>query len=177
MGDGKGYIILLPGHPVVIAGMGHRIDAIGKPDINHTLVYIGYFSGILALDSALLEIVPVGVFRCALDVGTDSEVLKTVAPHIENADQHFIAHGETLVGIANPIPSQITGQNGGFNAEHLDTDDLLRNSDNSGLNNTPLVDAVLPLGVQIEIKGLALPHHRGRRRQRLSLLQRWPCQL
>ena len=31
-GDGKGYIILFPGHPVVIAGVGHRIDAVGKPD-------------------------------------------------------------------------------------------------------------------------------------------------
>ena len=39
MGDGKGYIILLSGHPVIIAGMSYRIDAIGKPDINHTLVY------------------------------------------------------------------------------------------------------------------------------------------
>ena len=111
MGDGKGYIILLSGHPVVIAGMSYRIDAIGKPDINHTLVYIGHFSGVFTLDSALLEIVPVGIFRCALDVGTDSEVFKAVAPHIENADQHFIAHGETLVSIADPVPSQITGQN------------------------------------------------------------------
>ena len=32
-GDGKGHIILFPGHPVVIAGVGHRIDAVGKPDI------------------------------------------------------------------------------------------------------------------------------------------------
>ena len=111
MGDGKGYIILLSGHPVVIAGMSHRIDAVGEPDIDHALMHIGHFSGVFALDSALLQVVPVGILRCTLDVGTDSEVLKAVAPHIENADQHFIAHGETLVGIADPVPSQITGQN------------------------------------------------------------------
>ena len=40
-------------------------------------MHIGHFSGILALDSALLEIVPVGVFRCALDVGADSAVSYT----------------------------------------------------------------------------------------------------
>ena len=33
-GDGKGHIILLSGHPVVVAGVGYRIDAIGEPDID-----------------------------------------------------------------------------------------------------------------------------------------------
>ena len=40
-GDGKGHIILLSGHPVIIAGVRHRIDAVGKPDIDDALVDIG----------------------------------------------------------------------------------------------------------------------------------------
>ena len=32
-GDGKGHIILLSRHPVVVAGVGYRIDAVGEPDI------------------------------------------------------------------------------------------------------------------------------------------------
>ena len=49
-------------------------------------MYIGHFSGVFTLDSALLEIVPVGVFRCALDVGADSEVLKAVAVSYTHLD-------------------------------------------------------------------------------------------
>ena len=39
-GDGKGHIIFLTGHPVVVAGVGYRIDAVGEPDIDHTLSLI-----------------------------------------------------------------------------------------------------------------------------------------
>ena len=75
-GDGKRHIILLSGHPVVIAGMSHRIDAVGEPDIDHAFMNIGDLSCILALDAALLQVVPVSVFRSALDVGPDAQVLQ-----------------------------------------------------------------------------------------------------
>ena len=39
-GDGKGHIIFLTGHPVVVAGVGYRIDAIGEPDIDLSLIHI-----------------------------------------------------------------------------------------------------------------------------------------
>ena len=78
-GDGKGHIILFPGHPVVIAGVGHRIDAVGKPDIDDALVDIGDLAGVLALDAALLQVVPVGVFRSALDVSPDAQVFRTLS--------------------------------------------------------------------------------------------------
>ena len=74
--DGKGHTILLSGHPVVVAGVGYRIDAVGKPDIDHAFMNIGDLSGILALDAALLQVVPVSVFRSALDVGPDAQVLQ-----------------------------------------------------------------------------------------------------
>ena len=75
-GDGKGHIILLSGHPVVVAGVGYRIDAIGEPDIDHAFMNIGDLSGVLALDAALLQVAPVSVFRSALDVGPDAQVLQ-----------------------------------------------------------------------------------------------------
>ena len=84
-GDGKGHIILLSGHPVVVAGVGYRIDAIGEPDIDHTFMNIGDLSCILTLDAALLQVVPVSVFRSALDVGPDAQVLQAVAPHTEDS--------------------------------------------------------------------------------------------
>ena len=36
-GDGKGHIILLSGHPVVVAGVGYSIDTVGEPDIDYAL--------------------------------------------------------------------------------------------------------------------------------------------
>lgn len=35
-GDGKRYIVLFAGHPVVIAGVGYRIDAVGEAYIAQT---------------------------------------------------------------------------------------------------------------------------------------------
>ena len=83
-GDGKRHIILLAGHPVVVAGVRYRIDTVGEPDIDHTFMNIGDLSCILALDAALLQVVPVSVFRSALDVGSDAQVLQAVcmAPRI-----------------------------------------------------------------------------------------------
>lgn len=50
-GDGKRYIVLFAGHPVVIAGVGYRIDAIGEAHIDNALVDICDTAGILALDN------------------------------------------------------------------------------------------------------------------------------
>jgi len=40
-GDGKRYIVLFAGHPVVIAGVGYRIDAIGEAHISWTSSHTG----------------------------------------------------------------------------------------------------------------------------------------
>ena len=64
--------------------MGYRIDAVGEPDIDHAFMNIGDLSGVLALDAALLQVVPVSVFRSALDVGPDAQVLQAVAPYTED---------------------------------------------------------------------------------------------
>lgn len=80
-GNGKGHIILLPGHPVVIAGVRHRIDSVSKPDIDDALMDISDLASVLALDAALLQIVPVGVFSRTLDVGPDAQVFRALTPH------------------------------------------------------------------------------------------------
>lgn len=103
-GDGKRYIVLFAGHPVVIAGVGYRIDAIGEAHIDNALVDICDTAGILALDTALLQVVPVGVLGNTLDVSLDAQVLQTVAPHAENTDQNLIAYGKR--SWASPIQSQ-----------------------------------------------------------------------
>ena len=73
---GKGHTILLSGHPVVVAGVGYSIDTVGEPDIDYAFMNIGDLSGVLALDAALLQVAPVSVFRSALDVGPDAQVLQ-----------------------------------------------------------------------------------------------------
>ena len=105
-GDGKRYIVLFAGHPVVIAGMGYRIDAIGETHIDNALVDICDTTGILALDTALLQVVPVGVLGNTLDVSLDAQVLQTVAPHAENTDQTLIAYGKTLMGVTDPVQAR-----------------------------------------------------------------------
>ena len=86
-GDGKRYIVLFAGHPVVIAGVSYRIDTVGEAHIDNALVDICDTTGILALDTALLQVVPVGILGNTLDVSLDAQVLQTVAPHAENTDQ------------------------------------------------------------------------------------------
>ena len=159
-GDGKGHIIFLAGHPVVVAGVGHRIDAVGKPDIDDALVDIGDFAGILALDAALLQVVPVGVFRGTLNVGPDAQVFRTLTPHTEDADQHLITHSKTLMGVADPVPGQIPCQDGALDAEHFHADDFLSHGDHTGLHNAAFVDTVHAVSIQIEVEDLALTHHR-----------------
>lgn len=105
-GDSKRYIVLFAGHPVVIAGVGYRIDAIGEAHIDNALVDICDTAGILALDTALLQVVPVGVLGNTLDVSLDAQVLQTVAPHAENTDQNLIAYGKTLMGVTDPVPGR-----------------------------------------------------------------------
>lgn len=53
---GKAHIILFPGCPVTIAGMGHRNDTVGQPDIDHSFMNIRYLSRILALDTAFFQV-------------------------------------------------------------------------------------------------------------------------
>ena len=53
LGHRKADIILFTGSAVIEAGVGHCVDAVGEADIDHALVHICYFAGVLALDAAL----------------------------------------------------------------------------------------------------------------------------
>src|SRR5699024_10659393 len=110
-GDGKGHIILLSEHPVVVAEVGYSIDTVVERDIDHADLNIGELSCILALDAALLQVVAVSVFRSDPDVGPDAQVLQAVAPYTVVTDQLFIAHSKPLMGVADPVPGKVPCQN------------------------------------------------------------------
>ena len=158
-GDGKRYIVLFAGHPVVIAGVGYRIDAIGEAHIDNALVDICDTAGILALDTALLQVVPVGVLGNPLDVSLDAQVLQTVAPHAENTDQNLIAYGKTLMGITDPIPGKVTGKDGGFNAENFHAHNLFSHCNHTRLDDAALIDTVHTGSIRIQIENLAFAQH------------------
>lgn len=158
-GDGKRYIVLFAGHPVVIAGVGYRIDAIGEAHIDNALVDICDTAGILALDTALLQVVPVGVLGNTLDVSLDAQVLQTVAPHTENTDQNLIAYGKTLMGVTDPVPGKVTGKDGGFNAEDFHAHNLFGHCNHTRLDDAPLIDTVHTGSIRIQIENLAFAQH------------------
>ena len=158
-GDSKRYIVLFAGHPVVIAGVGYRIDAIGEAHIDNALVDICDTAGILALDTALLQVVPVGVLGNTLDVSLDAQVLQTVAPHAENTDQNLIAYGKTLMGVTDPVPGKVTGKDRGFNAENFHAHNLFGHCNHTRLDDAPLIDTVHTGSIRIQIENLAFAQH------------------
>ena len=139
--------------------MGYRIDAIGETHIDNALVDICDTAGILALDTALLQVVPVGVLGNTLDVSLDAQVLQTVAPHAENPDQHLIAYGKTLMGVTDPVPGKVTGKDGGFNAENFHAHNLFGHSNHTRLDDAALIDTVHTGSIRIQIENLAFAQH------------------
>ena len=139
--------------------MGYRIDAVGEAHIDNALVDICDTTGILALDTALLQVVPVGVLGNTLDVSLDAQVLQTVAPHAENPDQHLIAYGKTLMGVTDPVPGKVTGKDGGFNAENFHAHNLFGHSNHTRLDDAALIDTVHTGSIRIQIENLAFAQH------------------
>ena len=135
--------------------MGYRIDAVGEAHIDNALVDICDTTGILALDTALLQVVPVGVLGNTLDVSLDAQVLQTVAPHAENPDQHLIAYGKTLMGVTDPVPGKVTGKDGGFNAENFHAHNLFSHCNHTRLDDAALIDTVHTGSIRIQIENLA----------------------
>ncbi len=156
---GKAHVILFPRCPVIVAGMGHRIDTVGQADIYHALIHVCHPSGILALDAALFQVLMVCVLGHALDIRLNAHILQVLTPHAQDAHQHLISHGETLVGIPNPVPCQIPGHDGAFHTKDLHPDDLFRHGDHPCLDNAPLIDTVHPRRIRIQIEDLPLFQH------------------
>lgn len=158
-GDGKAHIILLAGSPVVIAGVGHSVHAVGQPDIDHAFMYVRDLAGILALDAAFFQVVMAGVLGHALDVSLNSHILQAVTAHVQDAHKHLVAHGKTLMGIPDPLPGQVAGHDGALHSENLHPDDLLCHGDHAGLGNAVLVNAVHACRIRIQIEGLPFSEH------------------
>ena len=64
------------------------------------------------------------------------------------------------MGVADPVPGQIPGQDGALDAEHFHADDSLGHGDHTGLHNAAFVDTVHAVSIQIEVEDLAFTHHR-----------------
>ena len=158
-GDGKAHIILLAGSPVVVAGVGHSVHAVGQPDIDHAFMYIRDLAGILALDTAFFQVVMAGVLGHALDVRFDTHIFQAVTAHVQDAYKNLVSYGKAFVGIPDPFPGQVTGHDGTFHTEHLYPDDLLCHGDHTGLGNAAFVNAVHACRIRIQIKGLPFPEH------------------
>ena len=65
---GKADIIFFAGSAVIIAEVGYSIYAVGQAYVDYTLIHIRNFAGISALDSALFQVVMIGVLGYALDI-------------------------------------------------------------------------------------------------------------
>lgn len=104
VGDGKGHIILLSGHSPVEAGMGNRICSVVQSDIYNAFMHIGNLAGIFALDTALLQIGTVRIFRYAFYIRLDCDVLDIIPIHFKDFDKDFITDRKTVVGITDPVP-------------------------------------------------------------------------
>ena len=79
--NSKADIILFAGCAVVEAGVGYRIDAVGKADVDHTLIHVSDLAGVFALDTAFLQIVMAGVLGDALDISFDADVFRIIPVH------------------------------------------------------------------------------------------------
>lgn len=158
-GDGKAHIIFLAGSPVIIAGVGHSVHAVGQPDIDHAFMYIRNLAGILALDAAFFQIVMVGVLGHAFDVSPDAHILQAVTAHVQDAYKNLVAHGKALMGIPDPLPGQVAGHDGAFHPENFYPDNLLSHGDHTGLGDTALIYAVHACRIRIQIEDLPFPEH------------------
>ena len=139
--------------------MSYRIDTVGEAHIDNALVDICDTTSILALDTALLQVVPVGILGNTLDVSLDAQVLQTVAPHAENTDQNLIAYGKTLMGVTDPVPGKVTGKDGGFNAENFHAHNLFSHCNHTRLDDAALIDTVHTGSIRIQIENLAFAQH------------------
>ena len=73
--DDEADLILLSGHPVVIAAVGDSVDADLEADENSAFVDVSDGTGILALNLALTQVLFAGVAVYALDIRLHRDVL------------------------------------------------------------------------------------------------------
>lgn len=71
----KTHIVFLSGSLVIIAGVGHCIDAVGQADVDYAFTNIRYLAGIFALDAVFLQIVMACILRHVLDVCLNGDFL------------------------------------------------------------------------------------------------------
>mgnify|MGYP007116385157 CR=1 FL=1 len=64
-----------------------------------------------------------------------------------------------VTGIADPLPGQASGYNGGLHAENFYPDDLLSHCYHTGLDHPALIDQMLTHFIGIQVEGLPFSEH------------------
>ena len=86
---------------------------------------MGDFSCVLALNAAFAEIIIPVVTCYTFDIGIDPDLLRISTVNFQYTHQHMISHGKAVIGIADPVPRKVTGQNRRLHAKYFDPDDPL----------------------------------------------------
>lgn len=159
VGNGKRYIIFLSRRASVKACMGDGVGAVIEADIHNTLMHIGNPACIFALNTALFEIGAVSVFGYTLHICTDGEVFNIITLDLKNSDKNLIPDRKTLVGISNPILGQVSCHNRTLYTKGFNADCLFRNSNDTGLYGTSVIDAIGAGGIFVHIENLTLFQH------------------
>lgn len=109
-GDDEADLILLAGHPVVIAAVGDSVDADLEADEYSTFVDVSDGTGILALDLALTQVVLAGVAVYAYDIRPHRGVLYGCDLYAQDADKNLFAYMEVFRDIPKLVPGQVAAR-------------------------------------------------------------------
>lgn len=125
MGNNEADVILSPGPASVIAGVGDGVGTVAESDIHNAFIDMGDLSCVLALDTAFAEIIIPVVTCYTFDVGLDPDLLRISTVNFQYTHQHMISHGETVIGVTDPVPRKVAGLDRRLHAKYLDPDDPL----------------------------------------------------
>ena len=84
--DRKADVILLTGHPGIVAGVCNGVDAVVQADIHNTAAKICDLAGVLALYLTFLQIVYAGFGKRAADICPDGKMLSVLAADLLHMD-------------------------------------------------------------------------------------------
>ena len=72
----KGYLILFPDCPAVIAGVGNGIDTDGEPDTDGAFMDVFHSSGVFSLNLTFFHFFLAGVAFHTFDICVDNDLLR-----------------------------------------------------------------------------------------------------
>ena len=86
-------------------------------------------------------------------------MLGILAADLLHADQNPVADTVKVAGVGHPLPGEVTGKDGTFNAKGFDAQHLLRDGDHTRFDQAAGVNVGISGGVLAEIERLPFPKH------------------